>query len=309
MQVISTKKISLFTFLPEIFLMRGSRCRLYDCDREFINKNYLNNGEIMSKKLGLALGGGGARGVVHVGILKALEEEGIKPYCISGTSMGAIVGACYASGMSVDTIRSEMLKLKTSDIIDFGVPFTRLSLLRSNKLQKLLIKHIGEITFENLEIPFSCTAVDLLNEKLYVFTEGLVAKGVQASAAIPGVFKPIEHEGMLLVDGGVLCRVPVRQAKALGADVVIGIDAIKNTGAPVKELTSIPSVLMRVFDTLDNINVRAERRAPDYPCDLLLEPELNGISQFAVKNLDKVYEEGYQLGKENIEKIKELIAD
>ena len=102
----------------------------------------------MSKKLGLALGGGGARGVVHVGILKALEEEGIKPYCISGTSMGAIVGACYASGMSVDTIRSEMLKLKTSDIIDFGVPFTRLSLLRSNKLQKLLIKHIGEITFE-----------------------------------------------------------------------------------------------------------------------------------------------------------------
>ena len=289
--------------------MRGSRCRLYDCDREFINKNYLNNGEIMSKKLGLALGGGGARGVVHVGILKALEEEGIKPYCISGTSMGAIVGACYASGMSVDTIRSEMLKLKTSDIIDFGVPFTRLSLLRSNKLQKLLIKHIGEITFENLEIPFSCTAVDLLNEKLYVFTEGLVAKGVQASAAIPGVFKPIEHEGMLLVDGGVLCRVPVRQAKALGADVVIGIDAIKNTGDPVKELTSIPSVLMRVFDTLDNINVRAERRAPDYPCDLLLEPELNGISQFAVKNLDKVYEDGYQLGKENIEKIKELIAD
>lgn len=263
----------------------------------------------MSKKLGLALGGGGARGVVHVGILKALEEEGIKPYCISGTSMGAIVGACYASGMSVDTIRSEMLKLKTSDIIDFGVPFTRLSLLRSNKLQKLLIKHIGEITFENLEIPFSCTAVDLLNEKLYVFTEGLVAKGVQASAAIPGVFKPIEHEGMLLVDGGVLCRVPVRQAKALGADVVIGIDAIKNTGDPVKELTSIPSVLMRVFDTLDNINVRAERRAPDYPCDLLLEPELNGISQFAVKNLDKVYEDGYQLGKENIEKIKELIAD
>ena len=289
--------------------MRDSRCRLYDCDREFINKNYLNNGEIMSKKLGLALGGGGARGVVHVGILKALEEEGIKPYCISGTSMGAIVGACYASGMSVDTIRSEMLKLKTSDIIDFGVPFTRLSLLRSNKLQKLLIKHIGEITFENLEIPFSCTAVDLLNEKLYVFTEGLVAKGVQASAAIPGVFKPIEHEGMLLVDGGVLCRVPVRQAKALGADVVIGIDAIKNTGDPVKELTSIPSVLMRVFDTLDNINVRAERRAPDYPCDLLLEPELNGISQFAVKNLDKVYEDGYQLGKENIEKIKELIAD
>ena len=263
----------------------------------------------MSKKLGLALGGGGARGVVHVGFLKALEEEGIIPDCVSGTSMGAIVGGCYCSGMSVDVIRDTLLKLKTSDIIDVGVPFTRLSILRSNKLQKLLIKHIGDVRFEDLNIPFSCTAVDLLSEQLYVFKNGSVAKGVQASSAIPAVFKPIEHEGMLLVDGGVLCRVPVRQVKELGADVVVAIDAIKNTGEPVEKITSIPSMLMRVFDTIDNKNVNADRSAPDYPCDLLLEPELKGISQFAVKNLDKIYEEGYALGKDNMQKIKELIAD
>lgn len=263
----------------------------------------------MSKKLGLALGGGGARGVVHIGFLKALEEEGIKPYCISGTSMGAVVGACYACGMQVDFIRDTMLKLKSSDIIDISVPFSRLSILRSNKLQKLLIKHIGDKKFEELEMPFSCTAVDLYSEKLYVFDKGSVALGVQASSCIPAVFKPVEHDGMLLVDGGVLCRVPVKQAKALGADVVVAIDAIKNTADPVDNIPNLVAMLLRVFDTIDNHNVRTERAQPGYPCDLLLEPELEGISQFAVKNLDKAYEEGYRLGRDNIEAVKKLIAD
>lgn len=264
----------------------------------------------MSKKLGLALGGGGARGVVHVGFLKALEEEGIKPYCISGTSMGAIVGGCYASGMSIDEIRDIMLSLKTSDIVDIdALPFTRLSLLRSKKLQKLFLKHIGEVTFDKMNMPYSCTAVDLYSGKLYVFTEGSLVTAVQASSCIPGVFRPVEYEGMLLVDGGVLCRVPVRQTKALGADVVVAIDAIKNTALPVTKVPNMISMAVRLFDIVDNVNVRYERALPDYPCDLLLEPEMEGVTQFAVKQLDKAYEEGYKLGKDNAAKIAELIAD
>ena len=124
----------------------------------------------MSKKLGLALGGGGARGVVHIGFLKALEEEGIKPYCISGTSMGAVVGGCYASGMPIDKIRDIVLSLKTMDIVDIdAMPFTRLSLLRSKKLQKLFLKHVGDVQFSDLKIPFTCTAVDLYSQKLYTW--------------------------------------------------------------------------------------------------------------------------------------------
>lgn len=264
----------------------------------------------MSKKLGLALGGGGARGVVHIGFLKVLEEEGIKPYCISGTSMGAVVGGCYAAGIPIDDIRDIILKLKTGDIVDINaLPFTRLSVLRSKKLQKLFIKNLGDIRFEDLNIPFSCTAVDLYSQKLYVFEKGSLAKGVQASACIPAVFRPVEHEGMLLIDGGVLCRVPVRQTKALGADVVVAIDAIKNTAEPVDKIPNMIMMLIRVFDILDNQNVRRERAEADYPCDLLLEPELKGVSQFLVKNLDRAYQEGYELGKANIDKIKQLIAD
>ncbi len=264
----------------------------------------------MSKKLGLALGGGGARGVVHVGFLKALEEEGISPYCISGTSMGAIVGGCYATGMSTDAVRDALLGLKALDIVDIdALPFTRLSLLRSKKLQKLFLKYIGDATFEGLKIPFSCTAVDLYSGKLYVFKEGSLVKAVQASSCIPGIFRPVEHEGMLLVDGGVLCRVPVRQAKELGADVVVGVDAIKNSAYPVEKIPNMASMAMRVFEIVDTVNVRNERACPDYPCDLLLEPEMAGITQYSIKLLDKAYEEGYRLGKDNAAKIAALLRD
>lgn len=264
----------------------------------------------MSKKLGLALGGGGARGVAHIGFLKALEEEDIKPYCISGTSMGAVVGAAYACGISPGDLRDIALNVRMTDIVDVtAAPFTRLALLRSKKLQKLLLKHLGDKTFDDLILPFSCTAVDLYTEKLYIFNSGSVEKAVRASSCIPGVFRPVEHEGMLLIDGGVLCRVPVRETKQLGADVVVAIDAIKNTAEPVSEISNLVTMLLRVFDTLDNTLVRRERADADYPCDLLLEPEMKGVTQFHVKNIDIAYEEGYKLGKANAEKIRALIQD
>lgn len=264
----------------------------------------------MSKKLGLALGGGGARGVVHVGFLKALEEEGITPYCISGTSMGAIVGGCYAAGMPVDKMRDILLSLKTSDIVDIDVlMLMRLSMLRGKKLQKLFVKHLGETTFAELKMPYTCTAVDLYTGKLYIFKEGSLAKAVLASSCVPGVFRPVEHEDMLLVDGGVLCRVPVRQTKELGADVVVGIDAIKNTAEPVTKVSNLIGMAWRVFEIVDNAIVQHERSQSDYPCDLMLEPEMKGVSQFEVKGLEQAYNEGYQLGKDNAEKIRGLIAD
>ncbi|MCD8372095.1 MAG: patatin-like phospholipase family protein [Clostridia bacterium] len=264
----------------------------------------------MSKKLGLALGGGGARGVAHIGVIKALEEEGITPYCISGTSMGAVVGGCYACGIDIDTIRDVVLKLKLSDLVDVDVaPYTRLSILRSKKLQKLFLQYIGGMQFSDLKIPFNCTAVDLYSGKLIIMEEGSVATAVQASASIPAVFRPVQYGDMLLVDGGVLCRVPVRQAKALGADVVIGIDAIKNADEPVTKVPNLIAKITRVFDIVDSVNTAKERSSPDYPCDLMLAPEMKDMSQYAVKNLDKAYAEGYDITKAHMDEIKKLLED
>lgn len=264
----------------------------------------------MSKKLGLALGSGGSRGVTHLGVLKALEEEGIRPDYIAGCSMGSVVGACYANGMTVERMLSTVRKLKTVHLMDFAVlPEPRPGFFKGEKMQNLLLKNIGDVTFDELTIPFCCVATDLLSGQTILLNKGKVAPCVRASSTIPIIFKPLEMDGMMLVDGGVLCRVPVRQAKELGADVVVGVDAIKNSAYPVQKIPNMASMAMRVFEIVDTVNVRNERACPDYPCDLMLEPEMAGITQYSIKLLDKAYEEGYRLGKDNAAKIAALLRD
>ena len=124
----------------------------------------------MRKKLGLALGAGGARGVAHVGFLKAMEEEGLRPDCIAGSSMGSVIGACYASGMSADAMHAVLKELRTRDVLDIGaLPVRRLGLLKWEKAYKFLGSYITAQTFEELRIPFCCVAVDIKSGRLHTF--------------------------------------------------------------------------------------------------------------------------------------------
>lgn len=262
----------------------------------------------MSKTLGLALGGGGARGVAHLGLLQALEENGIKPDYISGTSMGTVVGACYAKGMSVREMLDVVLKLKPLDIVDVGVSgMTKLGLLRSKKVEKLFLKYIGDTTFEDLKIPFTCTATDILTGNLHVFSSGSLVTAIQASIAIPSIFRPVAYGDMLLVDGGVVCRVPIKQVKDMGAEVVIASDVLKNTARKVEKPKNVIALLMRTFDVVDNYATQMayEKYASSY--DILLEPEIEGMSQYAVKDLLRAYDEGYKTAMEQMEKIKQIL--
>jgi NTE family protein len=262
----------------------------------------------MSKKLGLALGSGGSRGVTHIGVLRALEEEGIKPDFISGCSMGAVVGACYAKGMSCDEMYNAVMQLKAVDIMDISaVPITQLGLLKGGKMQRLLLKNIGDVKFEELKIPFCCVASDVLSGTLTEFTTGPVAKAVQASSCIPTIFRPVKMNGKLLVDGGVMCRVPVSQVKRMGADVVIGIDALVNTGEPVEKVNNIVAMILRVYDIMDYRTSNLMKDSENKDCDLWLGPEMKGINQYAVKDMDRAYTEGYECAKANMDKIKELL--
>ena len=262
----------------------------------------------MSNKLGLALGSGGSRGVAHVGFLKALEEAGIRPDYISGCSMGSVVGCCYASGMSADFIRDEVLKLKTWDIVDISPNvISKMAILRSKKIEDLLVAYLGDKKIEDLEIPFRCVATELYSGKLHVFEKGNAAVAVQASSSVPGVFRPVKVDNMMFVDGGCLCRVPVKVVKEMGADVVVAVDVLKNASQPVEKVGNILEMALRVFDIMDTNQTLMSRALEKGLCDVLVEPLITGMSQYLVKGLDKAYEEGYEEGKAHIDEIKKLL--
>ena len=263
----------------------------------------------MSKKLGLALGAGGARGVAHIGFLKALEEADIRPSFISGSSMGSIVGACCAKGMSADEMHEVIQKLKATDIVDIGIlPLSKLGLMKWTKVRRLMSSFLENCEFSDLKIPFSCVAVDIITGTLQVFSEGDVLDAILASSSMPTVFRPVEKDGMLLVDGGVLCRVPVRQVKKMGADVVVAVDVLGGCERTDK-VPNMISLITRVYDIMDSYRTADEQKKTRRITDLWLEPDIPGVSQYEVKYHASVYDAGYKLGKENAEKIKALLED
>ena len=262
----------------------------------------------MSKKLGLALGSGGARGVAHLGLLKALEDAGIKPDYISGCSMGAVVGGVYASGVSAEKMYGIVKGLKRRDIISINpAALSQMSLLRSGKAFSLLCEHLATKNIEDFPVKFCCVATDLLTGGTHVFDKGDGALAIRASSTIPAVFAPVKFEDKLLVDGGCTCRVPIKQVKDMGADVVIAMDVLSNCSQPVDDVHGILSVVLRVFDIMDAQNASFAFGRDGKFCDLLLEPEMKGMSQYIIKDLDKAYEEGYLLTKKNMAEIKSLL--
>lgn len=263
----------------------------------------------MSKKLGLALGAGGSRGVTHIGVLKALEEEGIHPDYIAGCSMGSVVGACYANGMTVERMLSTVLKLKTVHLMDFAVlPEPRPGFFKGDKMLNLLLKNLGDVTFDELKIPFRCVATDVCSGKTILLSEGKVVPCVRASSSIPILFKPYEMDGKMLVDGGVLCRVPAQQVRDMGADVVIAVDALANSYESVTEVKGIIAMILRLYDIMDSNNVDMIRELNPNAYDLWIAPEIKGMNQYSTKDVERAYEEGYALTKANIDKIKQLLA-
>ena len=262
----------------------------------------------MSKKIGLALGSGGARGVAHLGVIKALEEEGIRPDYITGCSMGSVVGSGYAKGLTVDEMYAIVKKLKAIQLIDVtALPITRLALTRGNKMRNLLLSKLGDTTFDQLKIPFRCVASDLYSGRLITLSEGKVATAVAASSSMPSIFPPVKTDGKLLIDGGVLCRVPTQQCKEMGADVVIAVDVLDNTKEPVKQVKNIVSMITRVYDMMDYNGSEMKKQILGTKNEFWLVPEMKGLSQYAVKDADKAFEDGYLTARAHMDEIKKFI--
>ena len=258
------------------------------------------------KKLGLALGAGGSRGVAHIGFLKALEENGIKPDYIAGSSMGAIVGGCYAMGMNPSDMYEEITKLKPTDIFDISFnPFGSGSILRSKKMRKKLATYFEEKTFNDLEIPFKAVAVNINNGGVVAFSgETSVCDAVTASASVPLIFQPVEIDGQDYLDGGSRCRVPIEVVKEMGADVVVGVDVLGDLVVEDKK-HHLLGIVFRTFAIVDDelTKISVKKHKPN----LFIVPDMGNMPQFKFKDLDVAYDAGYKAGKKYAKKIKHLL--
>ena len=256
-------------------------------------------------KVCFVLGAGGARGVAHIGFLKAMDEHGIKPDFISGCSMGSIVGACYSKGITPDEMMKIVNSMKMSDLADASLfPFNKTSIMSSNKLRKKLEQVVGETTFDELSIPFECIGADIITGKVEILRTGSVAEAIRASSAIPAIFRPVEIGDKLLVDGGVFMPLPLICVKDFNADVIIVVDVL----GPLPPFDRKKGLLPHVLRTVDaNSYFLRTRQLKAYKHDLLICPKLKDMSQFKVENMQFAFDEGYKAGIENVEKIKEII--
>ena len=261
----------------------------------------------MAKKLGLVLGSGGARGVAHVGFVKALEEAGIRPQCISGSSAGSIVGACMATGMTADEIMEEIRNLKVSEVL-FGVPnFNRSGLFSTRGIHRKLSSFFKRKRIYDLDIDFCCVATNLAKGEEKVFSgRSFVVPAVVASSCIPALFEPEVIGGVQYVDGGVVSRLPIEAIKMFEPEVIVAVDVFAE-GSEVTEYPNALSVLSRAVDIMDRNYTKAKTK--EEKPDLLVLPDLGNMTQYTFKDLDFAYEQGYKAGKESIDEIKRLIGE
>lgn len=191
----------------------------------------------------LVLGGGGLRGFAHLGVLRALEEAGVQPDIVVGTSAGAVVGAAYASGLSSAQIGSIASSVKLSSLIDLTASSS--GLMRGDNIARWIDAITAGVPIERFPHRFAAVATDLQSGNAVLLDHGSPGAAVQASAAVPGVNVPVSYTGGHLVDGGISSLVPVRAARAMGADVVIAVDIYCN--GPGSEGLAAPTILLRVM--------------------------------------------------------------
>jgi NTE family protein len=204
----------------------------------------------MTHKVGLALSGGGARGLAHIGVLSVLEQAGIAVDCLAGTSMGGFVAAAYAAGMTSQQLREEALRMGDPrhilPLLDLSLP--RRGLLKGAKVYEYVARFIGDCTFDDLRLPLTLVAVDLNAACEVHLNRGRVADAVRSTIAVPGVFEPVVRDEQLLVDGGLLNNVPADVVREMGAQTVIAVDVL--TGMAQQGRGLLPTGLSSAVDLL-----------------------------------------------------------
>jgi len=234
-------------------------------------------------KIGLALGGGAARGFAHIGVIKALEAQGIVPDIVVGTSAGSVVGAMYAAGYNGFQLQKMALEMDEASISDWALPFFSKSpgVLKGEALQLYVNKTVKNQPLEKLKIPFGAVATDLKTGQPILFRRGNTGLAVRASSSVPGVFQPVSIGGRTYVDGGLVAPVPVRFAKEMGAEFIIAVNISSATEA--QATASSVDVLMQTFTIMGQRINQLELK----DADVVVTPSLGtmGSADFNGRNL------------------------
>ena len=257
-------------------------------------------------KVALVLGGGGARGFAHIGVLRVLEGENIPVDLVVGTSIGSIAGAFYCAGVPVNKLEDVAKDVNWKSISNFGIPsivsmFMNENLLSNEQLEKFIQKNIGDVRFDQLKIPLVCVATDLNTGERILLREGSVSFAVRASATIPGFFKPVEYRQRYLVDGGLAENIPVNVAKLFDPDVIIAVavsaDITKNTTENVFS-TLMQSIYIQ-GSVLDHENLQM--------ADVVIRPDVGSLPAADLKHAYSTVDKGASAARQSVSEIKKSI--
>ena len=287
-------------------------------------------------KLGLALGGGGARGLAHIGVLKVLERNDIPVDMIVGTSIGSLVGAAYATNPDAEALKQRILEVLGSDgnnaknlkllcrmqwddgtkadwfdrIYRFAqkevfvsMAMFRNALFSMKDMRDAVEAFVADINIEQTAIPFNALAVDLYTGEQIVLNQGQLIAAVMASCAVPGFMPPIPWNGRLLVDGGVANPLPADLIGDIGADVIVAVDV----GLSIKQATSIRDGIDAITRATEIMGYHLSRRGREF-ADLLIEPAVRQVDWANFMNYEEVILQGEKAAESQIENIKRLIA-
>lgn len=249
-------------------------------------------------KVGLALGGGVARGIAHVGVLQALEEAGIPVHVVAGTSAGSIVGALYAAGIDPWLLERVARTLNWRALVRLRV--RRDGILDAQGLEDFLRGNIGDLEFSQLRIPFAAVACDVLTGEEVVLREGPVAPAVRASASLPGIFLPVRQGSRLLVDGGIVNNVPVSVCREMGADYVIAVD-LNRPRARQRPPRNLFHILLYTLTFLQRPQIEASLLR----ADVAIRPDLNDFSVVELERVGEMVDAGRRAAFAEIPRIRE----
>ena len=251
-------------------------------------------------RIGLALGGGAARGFAHVGVIKALEAQGIVPQVITGTSAGAVVGALYAAGLNGLDLQRVALDMEESQVGDWSLPDR--GVFKGEALQNFVNAAVGQRSIEKLPRRFGAVATDLRSGAAITFRSGNTGMAVRASASVPGVFQPVAIQGRDYVDGGLVSPLPVRAAREMGADFVIAVDI---AGKPRDRATrSTLDVLLQTVAIMGQTLGRYEATE----ADLVIRPATADLSATDFAGRHRAVLEGERAAAAAMADLKERLA-